>query len=137
MDKDYKILSVEPRAAYDTQYGTMQPYALKLEGVDGFVQLSQKPETAPPAVGQTIHGHTYEQNGQHGGFLKFKKVNPNYADNGGGSKPQTTADQGRVMEYLEAIAVAVGAEVAGKQDTVLTTLMIAQSTWIPYPFKAI
>ena len=117
MDKDYKIISVEPRAAYDTQYGTMQPYALKLEGVDGFVQLSQKPETAPPVVGQTIHGHTYEQNGPRGGFLKFKKVNPNYADKGGGSKPQSSADMGRVMEYLEAIAVAVGAEVAGKQDT--------------------
>ena len=94
----------------------MQPYALKLEGVDGFVQLSQKPETAPPVVGQTIHGHTYEQNGQHGGFLKFKKVNPNYAGNENGSKPQSSADQGRVLELLEAIAVAVGAEVAGKND---------------------
>ena len=115
MDKDYKIISVEPRAAYDTQYGTMQPYALKLEGVDGFVQLSQKPETAPPVVGQVIHGHTHNQ----GKFLKFKKVNPNYAGNDGGSKPQSSADMGRVMEYLEAIAVAVGAEVAGKQDTVI------------------
>ena len=119
MDKDYKILSVEPRKAYDTQYGTMQPYALQLEGVDGFVQLSQKPETDAPVVGQTIHGHTYEQNGPHGAFLKFKRVNPNYADKGGGSKPSSSAYQGRMLELLEAIAVAVGAEVAVKQDTVL------------------
>ena len=119
MDKDYKILSVEPRKAYDTQYGTMQPYALQLEGVDGFVQLSQKPETDAPVVGQTIHGHTYEQNGPHGAFLKFKKVNPNYADQGGGSKPQPSADQGSILELLEAIAVAVGAEVTPKKDTVL------------------
>lgn len=118
MDKDYKILSVEPRTAYDTQYGTMQPYALKLEGVEGHVQLSQKPETAAPVVGQTIHGHTYEQNGPHGAFLKFKKVNPNYADQGSGSKPQSTADMDRVMVYLEAIAEAVGAEVGDKKDTV-------------------
>lgn len=117
MDKDYKILSVEPRKAYDTQYGTMQPYALTLEGVEGFVQLSQKPETDAPVVGQTIHGHTYEQNGPHGGFLKFKKVNPNYAGNEGGSKPSSSADQGRMLELLEAIAVAVGADVAVKQDT--------------------
>lgn len=119
MDKDYKITSVEPRTAYDTQYGTMQPYALKLEGVEGYVQLSQKPETEAPYVGQTIHGHTYEQKGPHGVFLKFKKVNPNYAGNDGASKPSSSADQGRVLELLEAIAVAVGAEVATKKDTVL------------------
>lgn len=119
MDKDYKITSVEPRAAYDTQYGTMQPYALKLEGVEGYVQLSQKPETEAPYVGQTIHGHTYEQNGPHGGFLKFKKVNPNYAGNDGASKPSSSADQGRMLELLEAIAVAVGANVEPKKDTVL------------------
>lgn len=113
VDKDYKILSVDPRQAYDTDYGQMQPYALTLEGVEGYVQLSQKPETPAPVVGQVIHGHTYNQ----GKFLKFKKVNPNYAGNNGGSKPQSSADMGRVMEYLEAIAVAVGAEVAGKQDT--------------------
>lgn len=118
-DQDYKILSVEPRAAYETQYGTMQPYALKLEGVEGFVQLSQKPETDAPYVGQTIHGHTYEQNGPHGGFLKFKKVNPNYAGNDGASKPSSSADQGRVLELLEAIAVAVDAQVAPKKDTIL------------------
>ena len=115
MDKDYKILSVEPRQAYDTGYGTMQPYAITLEGVEGYVQLSQKPETPAPVVGQVIHGHTYNQ----GKFLKFKKVNPNYAGNDGGSKPQSSADQGRMLELLEAIAVAVGADVAAKQDTVL------------------
>ena len=115
MDKDYKILTVEPRQAYDTDYGTMQPYAITLEGVEGYVQLSQKPETPAPTVGQVIHGHTYNQ----GKFLKFKKVNPNYAGNESGSKPQSSADQGRVLELLEAIAVAVGAEVAVKQDTVL------------------
>jgi len=115
VDKDYKILTVEPRQAYDTDYGTMQPYAITLEGVEGYVQLSQKPETPAPTVGQVIHGHTYNQ----GKFLKFKKVNPNYAGNESGSKPQSSADQGRVLELLEAIAVAVGAEVAVKQDTVL------------------
>lgn len=119
MDKDYKIISVDPRAAYDTQYGTMQPYALKLEGVEGFVQLSQKPETDAPQVGSTLHGHTYEQNGPHGPFLKFKKVNPEYAGNDGASKPSSSADSGRVLELLEAIAVAVDADVAPKKDTIL------------------
>lgn len=117
MDKDYKIKSVEPRKAYDTPYGTMQPYALQLEGVEGYVQLSQKPETDAPVVGQTIHGHTYEQQGPHGGFLKFKKVNPNYAEQGGGSKPsQPSADMDYVIKLLEAIAKAVDAEVELKDD---------------------
>lgn len=114
VDKDYKILSVEARQAYETDYGTMQPYAITLEGVEGYVQLSQKPETPEPTVGQVLHGHTYNQ----GKFLKFKKVNPNF-DNGGGSKPSSNADQGRVLELLEAIAVAVGADAAVKQDAVL------------------
>lgn len=111
-DRDYKITSVEARQAYTTDYGTMQPYALKLEGVEGFVQLSQKPETQAPLVGQTIHGHTYEQQGQHGGFLKFKKVNPAYAGGDSGSKPQVaSADTGRMLALLEAIAIAVDAVV--------------------------
>lgn len=115
MDKDYKILSVEPRQAYPTDYGTMQPYAITLEGVEGYVQLSQKPETPAPTVGQVIHGHTYNQ----GKFLKFKKVNPNFQQSAPASNPGQSGDMGRALELLEAIAVAVGAEVAVKQDTVL------------------
>lgn len=120
MDQDYRILSVEARQAFPTDYGEMQPYAIKLEGVDGYVQLVQKPETPAPTVGQVIHGHTYNQ----GKYLKFKKVNPEFAQQGGGSKPSpagAVADNGYVIQLLEAIAVAVGAEdaVKAKQDTVL------------------
>ena len=114
MDKDYKILSVEPRNTYDTPYGQMQAYALKLEGVDGFVQLSQKPETPAPTTGQTIHGHTYEQNGRNGSFLKFKKVNPNYENKGGSTPQASSGDMGYIIKLLEAIAVEVGAESAVK-----------------------
>lgn len=120
MDQDYKILSVEARQSFTTDYGEMQPYALRLEGVEGYVQLTQKPETPAPLVGATIHGHTYSQ----GKYLKFKKVNPEFAQQGGGSKPssvEATADSGYIIKLLEAIAVEVGAEhaVKSKQDTVL------------------
>lgn len=107
--KDYKILSVEPRQAFSTEYGEMQPYALTLEGVEGYVQLTQKPETAAPAVNSTIHGYTYKQ----GSYLKFKKVNPEYNERAG-SKPQGSVDSEYHTQLLEAIAVAVGAEQAVK-----------------------
>lgn len=121
MDQDYRILTVEARQAYQTDYGEMQPYAITLEGVEGYVQLTQKPETPAPMVGQTIHGHTYSQ----GKYLKFKKVNPEFAQQGGGgSKPssaQPSADNGYIIKLLEAIAVEVGAQhaVRGDTDTVL------------------
>lgn len=113
-DKDYVIRQVEARAAYQTDYGEMQPYALKLEGVEDWVQLSQKPTTPAPAVGQTIHGHTYSQKGSKGDFLKFKKVNPEYSS--GGSKPQQSQDNAYIIQLLEAIAKEVG--VPGVGDVV-------------------
>lgn len=122
MDKDYKVTFAEARNRYPTAYGDMQAYALKLEGVDGFVQLGQKPETRPPEVGDTLFGHTYEQNSSKGTFLKFKKVNPNY-ENNSGSTPQSSSSQvvdPYVVELLEAIAEKVGAGNAVKRkDTVL------------------
>ena len=120
--QDYRIKSVEPRKAYTTDYGTMQPYALELDGVEGFVQLSQKPETAAPEVGQTLHGYTYEQKSANGNFLKFKKVNEQYANNNGGgsSSQQSSADNEYIVKLLEAIVVAVGAEVTLKnKDNIL------------------
>lgn len=127
-DRDYKVTFVEARNKYPTPYGDMQAYAMQLEGVDGYVQLGQKPETAPPYVGQTLHGHLYEQTSTKGSFLKFKKVNPAYA--GGGSTPsqQASATSSEDTQYmitlLEAIAKEVGAESAIRgqskpKDTIL------------------
>lgn len=81
------------------------------------MNLLQKPETSAPSVGDTLHGYTYTQKSKGGDFLKFKKVNPEYDQgSGGGSKPQP-ANNDYVIELLEAIAVAVGAEVK-KADVV-------------------
>lgn len=121
--KDYVIKSVEARKAYSTDYGEMQPYALELQGVDGFVQLSQKPETPAPEVGTTLHGYTFEQKSAKGSFLKFKKVNEQYQNNNGGgnsSSSSSSADNDYIVKLLEAIVVAVGAEVEIKsKDNIL------------------
>lgn len=125
--KDYKVTFAEARDQYDTDYGRMQSYALKLEGVDGYVQLGQKQDTPAPQEGSTLHGYTYEQNSRKGTFLKFKKVNPNYDNGGGVSKAQpqgsSSEDTSYMITLLEAIAKEVGADSAVKatssRDTIL------------------
>ena len=109
--QDYRVKSVEPRDKYTTDYGEFQAYALQLDGVEGYVQLSQKPETEAPVEGQKLHGYTYSQKSAKGDFLKFKKVNPNWD---GGSKPQSNNQASAVdinyhTQLLEAIAINVGA----------------------------
>lgn len=103
-DKDYKILSVVPQQAFTGKYGTLQPYNLTLEGLEGTVQLSQKPETAAPQVGQTIFGHVYERNG----YKNFKRVSKNFQPKQGGDD--------YMIRLLEAIAIAVGANQAVKDN---------------------
>ena len=103
-DKDYKILSVVPQQAFTGKYGTLQPYNLTLEGLEGTVQLNQKPETAAPQVGQTIFGHVFERNG----YKNFKRVSKNFQPKQGGDD--------YMIRLLEAIAIAVGANQAVKDN---------------------
>lgn len=91
----------------------MQPYAIKIDGVEGFVQLTQKPDTPAPEVGQQLFGHLESVSGKYGSFQKFKKVNPDFQ---GGSKPQSGLSDNRALELLEAIAVAVGADIGDKKS---------------------
>ena len=103
-DKDYKILSVVPQQAFTGKYGTLQPYNLTLEGLEGAVQLNQKPETPAPQVGKTIFGHVYERNG----YKNFKRVSKDF-------KPQQGGND-YMIRLLEAIAIAVGANQAVKDN---------------------
>lgn len=104
MDKDYNILNVERRdrwhsAKFNKDY---QTYALQLEGVDGWVELSQLPETPAPEVGGTIFGHTYPHQVGQNTYLKFKKTNRDYQ---GPATPQATTPNQLVgtektLEYI-------------------------------------
>lgn len=101
-NKNYTILQVEPRDEWTGKFGTFKPFALRLEGVEGWVELSQKPETPAPQVNDTIHGHTESQTHGDKTYLKFKKVNPEFGGNSGSSAASATGLQGseKTLEYV-------------------------------------
>ena len=79
MGQFYEVLECEPRGEWNSNYGVMKNYALRLsnpankEVVTGEVQLSQKPETARPLRGDRLYGTITTISGRKGDFLKFKK----------------------------------------------------------------
>jgi hypothetical protein len=85
---EYKIQAVSPETrTYDTKYGQMISYKLKLEGVDTPVELGQKTTTPAPQEGGTLNG-TIDTSGQYG--PKFKKENAQF---GGGFGSPTASTQ--------------------------------------------
>jgi hypothetical protein len=87
----YKIKQLGPVSEYDTQNGKMKKYTVQFEGSDDWVELSQKPTTPAPTVGQELDG-TIEDT-QYG--KKFKKA---YGAGGGfaGGKAQDPATRGSI-----------------------------------------
>jgi hypothetical protein len=68
---DYKITAVSQTVReYDTKFGAMKSYKLKLEGVEEAVELGQKASTPSPAIGDVLSG-TIDTSGGYG--PKFKK----------------------------------------------------------------
>ena len=106
-DKNYKITEVQKRKEWSGKFGTFQDYALQLEGVDGWVSLSQKPETAEPQVGQELYGHTETQTHGDRTYLKFKKAQKQDGGYSGGS-----GDMQYVIQMLE--------ELTGRRDRLPT-----------------
>jgi len=84
MGDDYTILSVEMKDQWNSTYGMMQNYDIHVQKAGssepeaGWVQLSQKPETEPPRVGGTLHGHIETKNVNGKSFKKFRKINPKF-----------------------------------------------------------
>jgi hypothetical protein len=89
MEKSYKITNVQKRRSWTGNFGTFQDFALQLEGVQGWVSKSQKPETPEPVVGEEIYGHVEPTVRGDITYLKFKGAkNPNL----GGNSPANKAD---------------------------------------------
>lgn len=83
MDRSYKITNVQKRKEWTGNYGPMQDYALQLDGVDGWVQKTQKPDTPAPVVGQEIFGSIKPE--QHGEFTYLKFKGARRPDSAGGT----------------------------------------------------
>lgn len=101
--QDFTITEVQERNKWSGAHGEFQDYALKLVGVDGWVALTQKPETAAPTAGSTLHGYTEVQTRGDKTYLKFKKVNPDYnGPNQGQSTSSATSMVGndQTLDYI-------------------------------------
>ena len=72
-DKPYKVVNVQERDKWQSSYGEFQNYALQLEGEEGWVQISQKPETPAPQAGQELFGRIEVQTRGDKTWRKFKK----------------------------------------------------------------
>ena len=70
VSQEYKILSVgDPREWAAERGGTLLAYPLELEGVEGSVEWSRKPDSDVPKAGELTLPSTVE-NGPHGKKLK-------------------------------------------------------------------
>ncbi len=113
MGKEYTIKSAQRRDEWDGRFGRMVDYALALEGVEGWVKLSQKVDTKPPVDNGTIYGEITQDTTKNGTpFQKFKKQNPDYdgANRSANSEPQANHKIDYIVQMLE--------ELTGRRDAV-------------------
>lgn len=100
-DQEYKIIEVQPRDDWTSKYGPMKSYALKLEEVDGWVSVNQKPETAAPSVGNTLYGHLDTKSAGDKTWLQFKKeARPDGGSGYSASTPSGLVGDSKTTEYM-------------------------------------
>ena len=94
MSQEYKITNVQKRKEWSNSYGVFQDYALQLDGVDGWVSKSQKPDSREPQVGQNIYGSINTTTQGENTFYKFKsEKNPNFGGSNHSSSPASSANK--------------------------------------------
>ena len=109
---EYKVIAVSDQVrSFETKFGKMKSYKLKLEGVEEVVELAQKDTTPAPTAGATLNG-TIDNSGQYG--PKFKKETPQFGgggsfSGGSGSKPAYTPKDEKAIQAMWAIGQAVSA----------------------------
>jgi hypothetical protein len=77
----------EPRE-WEGKYGKNLSYRLSLAGHDGVVELSQKPETPAPKVGDSIEGELVPSSGDFPPKLRRAKPQGGFNGGGGGMSPE-------------------------------------------------
>lgn len=56
MAQEFTITGYEGQKAWEGKYGSMLTHYVQLAGIEGTVEVNQKPETASPMPGSTIYG---------------------------------------------------------------------------------
>lgn len=79
MAQDYQVVAYEGQKAWEGKYGSMLTHYVQLAGVEGTVEINQKPETASPMPGSSIYGSlttetkTRKSDGEQFTVTKLKK----------------------------------------------------------------
>lgn len=98
--QDYVINNVQRENEWQFNGNEMVDYRIGLNGVQGWVKLTQKLETQPPRNGDTLHGYIENKTDRQGNqFQKFKKVNPNW-DGGNRSSGSSVGASNQQIEYI-------------------------------------
>jgi len=105
----YKVINSMKTGSYTGKFGEMFKYAVQLEGVDGAVELSQKPDTPEPKAGDDLNG-TIEET-QYG--KKFKKEQAPYKGGGAGNRGYDSEGMAWGNSLTNAVAVVNAAVMSG------------------------
>jgi len=99
---EYTIQSVTGPRTWNGQYGEMHSYDVIVDGIEGKVEISQKPTTPAPQVGDHILGTIEERNG----FKKLKRE-PKASFGGGGGGGRANPEDMRQRAAQGALSNAV------------------------------
>lgn len=104
----YTITNVNRRNEWTGRDGaTMVDWAIAVEGESGWIKLTQKLDTKPPEIGQTINGSIEDKTDRNGNpYRKFKKE---YSQKSGGGLSDEDRKQ---LDY----AVQMLEELTGRRD---------------------
>jgi len=104
---DFTITAVDQNVReYEDKYGPKKAYNLKLEGPNGpaSAQLSQKPTTAPPTVGQTLSGHIEQT--EYGPRFRKDKPQGGFGGQGGGGFKKDPVTEARITRmHAQKVAI--------------------------------
>lgn len=106
MEKEYKVLEVQKREPWKSEHGIFNSFALKLEGVDGWVSINQKQETIDIQAYDTLHGKLIDATSKSGShYFKFKKTPKDGGSFGSHSKGASSEDIKYIIQMLEELTL--------------------------------
>lgn len=105
---NYTIEAIKSDREFESKYGPLKSYKVQIKGDDGFdgeAEITQKPTTPAPQVGQQIEGTLDTSNPKFP--PKLKKAQGGGAPRGGSKSPKDTDSIERQVAYKGAVELAV------------------------------
>lgn len=111
----YTITNINRRNEWPGRDGqTMVDWAIAVEGEQGWIKLTQKLDTKPPEIGQTISGSIEDKVDKNGN--PYRKFTKEFKNSGGGSG--MTQDDRKQLDYaVKMLEELTGRRAAEEVDT--------------------